>query len=68
MDTQFWSETQALSQDDDALVMYLTEYFKKYTGRGIPITVDVLVALRVFGARSNPGSSTQVNELKTMSP
>ena len=64
--TQFWSETQALSQDDDAIVMYLTEYFKKYTGRGIPVTVDVLVALRVFGARSNSGSPALVNDLKSM--
>ena len=49
--TQMWAEAQAVSFDDKVLRMYLREYFKKYAGRGIPVTVDVLIATRVAGSR-----------------
>ena len=55
--TQFWAETQSVSQDNAVLVQYLMEYFKKYTGRGIPVIVDVLVAQRVLGSRGTSGAS-----------
>ena len=70
--TQWWAETQSLSQDDTVIQQYLLEYFKKYPGRGLPVTVDVLIAQRVLGKQAKVGgASTEqiksiVAQLKTL--
>ena len=67
--TQFWAETQAISADDMVLVLYLLEFIKKYPGRGIPVTIDMLIAQRVAGQRSAVGVSPEqlnVNEVKAL--
>ena len=64
--TQFWAETQSVSQDDAVLVQYMLEYFRKNPGRGIPTVVDVLVAQRVIGSRaaSSGASPEAIKEVK----
>jgi len=48
--TSFWTETQSISFDDNARAEYLTEYFKKHAGRGLPEIIDVILATRVTGS------------------
>ena len=54
--TSWWSETQALAADDAALKEYVSEYFKKYAGRGLPEIIDVILATRVAGSMNKTGT------------
>ena len=63
--TQFWAETQSLSADDRAMAEYLREYFKKWSGRGLPEVIDVVIATRVAGsAKSGGASDALIKEFK----
>ena len=63
--SQFWSEAQSVSSDDAVLKEYLKEWFRKYPGRGIPETLDIVLATRVSGTRGSGGvSAEQLKELK----
>ena len=55
--TQWWSETQTISNDSKIMMDYISEYFRKYAGRGLPEIVDIVVATRVSGSRSGGGLS-----------
>ena len=63
--SQWWSETQTVSGDDAVLVLYIKEWLRKYPGRGIPETLDVLLATRVSGTKAASGAtSAELKELK----
>ena len=63
--SDFWAETQTVSNDDAILVAYLKAFFRKYPGVGLPTPLDVMLVTRVTGQRSAGGvSESQFNELK----
>ena len=62
--TQWWAETQTISHDDKVLAAYITEYFMKYPGRGLPTTIDVVIATRVTGSMTGGVSSDALKEVK----
>ena len=54
--SQFWAETTSAFEGDDAnLVVYLMEWARKYSGRGIPKVLDTDLILRF---RKQGGGST----------
>ena len=53
--SRFWGEAQSISTDDKTLASYIREYFRKYSGRGIPEVIDVILATRVTGQREMGG-------------
>ena len=57
--TQMWAEAQAVSFDDKVLALYLKEFLRKYPCRGVPMTIDVLIATRVAGSREAGGASKE---------
>ena len=58
--TQWWSETQTISSEDKIMCEYITEYLRKYAGRGLPEVVDIVIATRVSGSRAGGGVSQEV--------
>ena len=65
--TQWWSETQTVSGDDAVLASYIKEWLRKYPGRGIPETLDVILATRVTGQKGIGGvTAEQLKEVKEM--
>jgi hypothetical protein len=62
--TQWWAETQTISHDDKVLAAYITEYFMKYPGRGLPTTIDVVIATRVTGSMTGGVSTDALKEVK----
>ena len=62
--TRWWAEAQTVSSDDKTLAEYIRQYFRKYTGRGIPEFLDVVVATRVTGERALSGvTADQLKEV-----
>jgi hypothetical protein len=65
--TQFWSETQSACSDGAGLKEYLTEWLRKYPGRGIPTSLDVVLATRVKAGQSTGGpSASEFKELRDL--
>ena len=64
--TQWWAETQALASDDSMMVDYIREYLRKYCGRGLPETVDVLIATRVAGSIGGQVSADSMKDALKM--
>ena len=60
--TTFWAETQAVAPTPKGRAAYLTEYLKKYSGRGIPKPVDILIATRVNSGGSGGASAEALKE------
>jgi hypothetical protein len=52
---RWWAETQAACRNDKMLTEYIEEYFKKYSGRGLPTDVDILIVTRVAGGTGDGG-------------
>ena len=59
----WWSETQQVAASPKMLTEYIKEYFRKYSGRGLPVTVDVLIATRCASSLGGEGGVTR-EELK----
>ena len=59
----WWSETQQVAASPKMLVEYIKEYFRKYSGRGLPVTVDVLIATRCASSLGGDGGVSK-EELK----
>ena len=64
--SQWWSETQTVSSEDSVLVAYILEWMRKYPGRGIPCTIDVVLATRVSGQRGGSGGGVSAEQLKPL--
>lgn len=63
--SQFWAETTSAFEGDDAgLFLYLAEWNRTYTGRGIPKLLDTDLILRTLKKNEGGGSSAEVKELK----
>ena len=63
--SQFWSETTSAFEGDDAgLFSYLSEWHRRYNGRGIPKLLDTDLILRTRKAEGGGVSSSEVKELK----
>jgi hypothetical protein len=64
--TQFWAETQSVSPSDIVMCDYITQFFKKYPGVGLPEVVDILISSRCSGAQGSGGGATpeQYKEVK----
>ena len=63
--SQFWSETTSAFEGDDAgLFSYLSEWHRRYNGRGIPKLLDTDLILRTRKSESGGASSSEVKELK----
>ena len=64
--TSWWTEVQSVASSPKMMVEYISEYMRKYSGRGLPCTVDVLIATRcasVSGAAGGASAET-LKELK----
>ena len=66
--TTFWAESQAVATTPKVQVraQYLTEYFKKYSGRGVPKPVDILIATRVNSGGSTGATPEAIKEALAM--
>ena len=63
--SQFWSETTSAFEGDDAgLFSYLSEWHRRYNGRGIPKLLDTDLILRTRKSEGGGVSSSEVKELK----
>ena len=63
--SQFWAETSsAFEGDDSGLFVYLTEWNRTYSGRGIPKLLDTDLILRHRKHMDGGASSSEVKEMK----
>ena len=63
--TAWWADTQSISQDNAILVKYISEYFRRFPGRGLPVTIDPIIALKVTNAGGGSGAGSElIKELK----
>jgi hypothetical protein len=64
----WWSETQLVSSSPKMTVDYIKEYFRKFTGRGLPETVNVLTATRCANGMGLEGmvSKEDLKEVMTI--
>lgn len=63
--TSWWSETQAVAPTAKMKAEYVSEYMKRYGGRGLPTPVDILIATRVSsGLGSGAASAESLKETK----
>ena len=56
----WWAETSGcFSSENDLLFEYLTEYFNKYVGRGLPEMIDTVLVTRLRNSSISSGPSKE---------
>ena len=61
----WWAETSGcFSSENEMLFEYLTEYFEKYAGRGLPVSIDTALIVRLRNAAASSISKEDFKKLK----